>query len=175
MLSNFLQQPYPIERSRKTILINALITGAFISTFLLIFRPFGIADLIAYAQPIAGYLTVIGYGVITALVMITQDMILRYYHTKWEPWLVWKEILSIISLLILIATGNFLYTVTFGYTDFTLSSLLAGIFYTVSIGVFPTISFMTLNYIKLLHRHQRTANSIQIMVILVMTCQLPSH
>lgn len=150
-------QPYPCDNWTDTVrqkLFRSLGEGAFIIFFLTAFQPFGIRD---WSDPNKIYY-LIGFGLITAtsgFLVRTVAMPLFPKFFNEESWTVRREILTISALLLIIATGNFLYQVAILTTAFELKNFLWSVFTVVLIGVFP-ISFAVLtNYIYQLKKYQR--------------------
>lgn len=133
----YLNQPYPYpNRTWKTILAIALS----IFTILLLFQPFGINNIIVEYR----YWVILGYGLITALVLFFQIYISpQLYPSFFEDidWTVKRNILNTSTTLVLIALGNFIYGYFLGITwqSLNITSLFFVLFITIAVGIIPII------------------------------------
>ncbi|MEO1435181.1 MAG: LytTR family DNA-binding domain-containing protein [Bacteroidota bacterium] len=104
-----LNQVYPAPRPTKRSLWIALLFGVFIGGFLWYFEPFDI-DL---SQGRIDGLWVWGFGVISSLVLILSLYVLPHFFPSWfsdDFWRIKHQLLYWSIILLVIATGNGLYT-----------------------------------------------------------------
>ena len=151
-----LLQPYPFfEKSLEKILLQCVCEGTFIALFLILFQPFGTLQ---WHDPNKN-LYLAGYGLITSI----AGFILRFgifktfptYHSE-ALWNVGKEILSIMMLLLLITTGNFIYSMLAFNLKQDWGNFLWMFLAVMVIGIFPTIFGVMLNYIYQLKKYNQT-------------------
>ena len=151
-----LSQPYPTEESVSRRLIKTLAISGFIGLFLLVFQPFGLDDWQTPAKPIK----LLGFGLVTSLVMIADSFLLpllfpRYFSD--EHWTIRREIIRTTLLIFIIAVCNRFYLGSL----FGNSSMIAGwvqmIGMTFVIGIFPTVGTILISYIVQLRRYSQAA------------------
>jgi hypothetical protein len=151
-----LNQPYPFpERENLRALVHCLLEGFFIGVFLIVFQPFGIEQ---WQHPNKN-LFLWGYGLMTALGGITLRLgLIRLFPNYYEEekWTVGREILMILTILILISSYNYLYSNwVFGWR-FSFENFLWMFSAVCIIGVFPTTVGVMLNYIYKLKKYSRS-------------------
>lgn len=154
-----LSQPYPSEESVRRLLIKAVIIGSFVGLFLLIFQPFGLDDW----QPSAKSLKILGFGLVTMLVMVADSLLLpslfpRYFSD--QHWTVGREIIRILLLIIVIAIGNRFYLAWLFNATSSSYGWLPILGMTFTVGIFPTVGAVLLNYIVQLRKYSRAAAEI---------------
>ncbi len=139
---SFLQKPYPIERKNEKFLLTNLAIGTFIFLFLYVFKPMGLHD---WETPYKT-LKLAGFGFISFIIpsiyqFITNTFIPAFYLDK--NWKVWKEIVSVLTVLSLIALGNLLFLHYLGATALGLKQYFNALLTVILVGAFP----VTLNII----------------------------
>ncbi|MBC3785064.1 LytTR family DNA-binding domain-containing protein [Spirosoma utsteinense] len=154
-----LSQPYPTEESIRRLLIKAVTIGLFVGLFLLIFQPFGLDDW----QTSAKVSKIMGFGLVTMLVMIADSLFLpalfpRYFSD--QHWTVGREIVRVLLLLIVIAAGNRFYLAWLFDAPSSGYGWLSIMGMTFVVGIFPTIGAVLLNYIVQLRKYSRMAAEI---------------
>ena len=158
MIGNFLQQPYPQERSTKRLWLHALTFGGFVALFLGIFQPFGLHMDFAYKSWIIG-----GYGVITAaMIVVFKGFLPTFFPHFFEEnrWMVWKEMALLGLLVSTIAILNFVYgSIAHGH-GFSLFGLFRFAAMTLLVGVFPVAAGITWRYHRLLQLHLKAAQTV---------------
>lgn len=142
-LINRLNQPLPNLREKPNNWGIIIGVSIFISLFLLFFQPFGLAE----AKMEFKELFIIGYGGVTLVVLILFTVLIKKllsYLFPEKQWTVWKHIIWLTLLLLVIGTGNYLYTFAFvshmiwSWRVFFLFQLV-----TIVIGIIP-VSIITL-------------------------------
>lgn len=154
-----LSQPYPTEESVRRILIKTVAIGSFVGLFLLIFQPFGLDDW----QPSAKALKIMGFGIVTMLVMVADALLLPVFFPHYfldQHWTVGREIIRTLLLVVLIAIGNRFYLAWLFNTTSLSYSWLPIMGMTFIVGIFPTIGAILLNYIVQLRKYSHAAAEI---------------
>lgn len=160
-LFGFIKQPYPFEdykdRSHLKKLVSAIGQGAFISFFLIVFEPFGIAYWLDPNK--TSYL--IGFGVITTLTSVFLNFVvvpLFPSYFKSSKWTLGREILFISLLLLLIAAGNSILLSLVTTQVFSFNTYIFNILSVVLVGIFPVGFGVMGNYIIQLKKYQKPVN-----------------
>ena len=79
------------------------------------------------------------FGIITFSVSLIYDLFLRYVlrvHRDIDNWVFWKWMVSVLSVLVLIAAGNFAFMNYLG-DSFTFSRFVSALISTFLVGIFP--------------------------------------
>jgi len=111
-LINRLNQPLPRLREEPNNWSVIIGVSIFISLFLWIFQPFGLAG----AKMNYKELFIIGYGGVTFVVLTLFSVLIKKllgYLFPGKQWTVWKHIIWLTLLLLAIGTGNYIYTFVF--------------------------------------------------------------
>lgn len=130
--------------------------GVFVSVFLGIFQPFGLSE---WQSSRKGWV-LIGYGMVTCIAMLLHYFgikrgLLKGYYTESE-YTVGREIGSLLGLLLLISTGNHLYSsAVLGSYHSLQSGFLDSVLVTLSVGAFPIVLGVLSNYIYRLKRYSQ--------------------
>ena len=138
-MANVLTKEFPIIvlKIRVIIVISLCVT-----TILFFLQPFSFDIYQHYALCPA-----LGYGGITFICIFVFNFIFKKRALKClSQWIVLYEIGFILSLLIFIATLNFLFTALIGATSLNAYSYLSWINITLSVGIFPT--FFAIMYVQ---------------------------
>ena len=150
-----LKQPYPFsEKSPKQILIQSILEGAFIAIFLIIIEPFGISN---WEIPNKS-LHLIVYGLMTSACVFTLRFFVFKKFDKYSDqanWTILREIVSIFTLILLITTGNYFLTFLLFKTTLNIFSFSNMLFMVATIGVFPILFGVMLNYIYQLKKYNK--------------------
>lgn len=157
MLSIF-NQPTPLYTNIKKNLIRYFWVGSFISLFLIIFQPFGLANAkIAYR-----YIYLSCYGIITFLIFSLVFIGLPRLFPKIiveEKWVVWKQVLLLTTTL----TLNLLACYTFQAWSFgwkmSFIKFWRFLIMVLPMALFPCVMMAMLDYIYQLKKHQTVANN----------------
>lgn len=154
-----LSQPYPTEETFRRRITKSVGIGLFVGLFLLVFQPFGIDDW----QTDGKTLKVLGFGLVTTVVLLINWLVLPALFPRFfsdEHWTVGREILRVMSFILVIAVGNRLYLDWLIGLLPTLESWLWSIAVTFLIGIFPTVASIVANYIVQLRRYSRSAETL---------------
>ena len=134
---SWLSKPFPFIESNKFRIIIPLLFGLFIYLFLILFQPFGIKDIDNSKQ-----LIVIGYGLITLLIMLVNFLgfpALFKAQFKFEDWNILKELLFIIWNILIISICNWKYNLIVNDGTLLEHSLFSFVAITISVGIFPIV------------------------------------
>ncbi len=157
MLSIF-NQPTPLYTDTKKTLIRYFWVGCFIALFLIIFQPFGTANVkMDYKN-----LFLSGYGILSFLVFSMVFIGLPRLFPSIiieEKWVVWKQILLLITALSLTLLACYIYqAVWFGW-KISFFSFWSFFITVIPISIFPCVMVAMLDYIYQLQKHQTVANN----------------
>ena len=151
---NILFQLYPQEETNAKKWREVFLFGLFVFLFLLIFQPFGLREVSPKV------LILLGYGGITSFVL----WFLNFLLPKLSPgfyaehrWVVWKEIVYILTAILLIALLNLVYSWLLGFFNLNFLNFLAFIGITLSLGVFPVTISVLIKYYSALRQNVQEA------------------
>lgn len=151
------QQPYPTEEPASRRLIKACAVGAFVGLFLLTFQPFGLDDW----QTSAKAVKILGFGVVTAVVMLANYFLLPalfpHYFTD-DYWTVGKGVVRVLGFIMVIAVGNQLYLSWLLAEPLTMAGLAWAMGVTFLLAVFPITGLISLDYIIQLKKYSHGAS-----------------
>ncbi|MBI3518227.1 MAG: LytTR family transcriptional regulator DNA-binding domain-containing protein [Bacteroidetes bacterium] len=153
---SFLKKPYPYNSfSSKDILSNFLI-GCFIAFFLIVFQPFGVP----LWQTEYKTFKLIGFGFVSficpLLFKLTSVVFLKKYNPE-ETWMVWKETLALLLVILFIAFGNLCYGNLIHINHFTIQELLLAMAATFLLAIFPITANVALKYNRFVMLNQKEA------------------
>lgn len=129
-----LSRPYPLQPSRARHALAALLFGAFVAGFLLLFRPFGL-----HAAPQLGLLAA-AYGATCTATMLLLNVALPRLLTRWfdeARWTVARELGWTLLNVACIGLANALLSAALGVMPLNADSLVRFTLFTVAIGSFP--------------------------------------
>jgi hypothetical protein len=154
---NLVNQPYPSTNPPLQELRKAALIGAFVGLFLLVFQPFGINLWDTPNKP----LKILGFGAvtfgITAINFIIWPLLFPKLFAE-QNWTIGREILFVITNVLLIAIANRLYLAwLLGPSEESGLNWLNMILVTFLIGIFPVTGLVLLNYIRQLKKYSRSA------------------
>ena len=129
-MSNFLKAPYMESGDKKSKFLSMLLSGLFVFLFLFLFKPFGIESA-GWAE---GLLVCLGYGLITAFVLLVFKFAVEPACHR-RNWVLWKEILWDILIAVVIGIFNFFYSVIVFLQRISLAYFLYFIWTTILVGV----------------------------------------
>ena len=150
-VQKILNLPFPFLNQNRDKFFVSVAFGLFIFCFLLLFQPFGIAQIQFYKT-----LFVLGYGGITFFIMLLSFHIYPILNTRLdrEIWTVKKMFVFILFQFLLIAICNWSYTVSLGRAIINQQhSLVKFVFLTFSVGIIPTLFLIFL--IERILSHQK--------------------
>lgn len=156
----FLSKPYPYNPvSGKDVGSNFLI-GCFVAFFLLVFQPFEIS---LWETPYR-FWKIMGFGLVSFLCptifRLLSVVALRSSRPE-ESWMVWKEILALVLVLLFIAVGNMLYGNLIGVTTISFGHLALAVLATFLLGIFPITANVALKYNRFQALNQKEAQYIE--------------
>ena len=136
-MKSYLNKPFPFIDKKKHRIVASFLFSAFIYLFLIVFQPFGIAD-IQFYKP----LFILGFSVITLTVLLFNLLLVPYFFQQTfntDNWTIKKNILFISFQFLVIAILNWAYNSTIGLGITVQYSLLYFVFITLSVGIIPTL------------------------------------
>lgn len=150
---NWFLRPYPLLQSFKSKLLVIIGFGLFIPTFLYIYQPIGISEISDEYR----FQYVIGIGLNISFVLALNYFIVPMLFQKVfnpEKWVIWKEILYILSTFFYVTCANYIYNNTVGQDISPPRDFVQFIGITIAVGFFP-VMFM----VFLMERNLYTKNS----------------
>ncbi|WP_255046434.1 LytTR family DNA-binding domain-containing protein [Lacihabitans sp. CS3-21] len=129
--------------------------GIFLYLFFVFFEPF---DISKWADP-NKYIKLVGFALVTTISTFLHRQVIPKFFPKFHAeknWVIWKEILSVLILLLLITTGNVLYGSMIFKWKLTLLTWVNFFLWVLGIAVFPTIFWVLSDYIYQLKKYSKT-------------------
>ena len=155
-----LYQPYPIQESKRSQWITAILFSLFITLFLILFQPFGTGGIRGDHK----ILILSGYGGITFIALVFNFFGIKSFFPKIfqiEKWTTLKEIIWILWVFFTIGLGNFFYTsLFFSFTGHFLKDMLFFQIFTLTIGIIPVSILVILSQNRMLKENLSSANEI---------------
>ena len=143
-----LTAPFPAPAGKRRRWQICFLVAIFVTLFLLVFQPFGIATIPNYRVPV-----IIGYGLVTLAGMVLVYVLVPGLFPAWfreVNWVLWKSLAQLVASLLVIATGNLLYSAWLGFFPLSAETYLNFIGITMAVGVFPgAASFFIAHYLLL--------------------------
>lgn len=152
-MEKWLTQPYPFSAEPNAVWRESLFGGLFVLFFLFIFQPFGLSYPSGHSLE---WLQVCAeYGSVTFVVSMIWGSVIRRLPQVFSEatWTVWKEIVSTLVFVSLIATANLLYTAWRYDMSLTWGRFWAWQLLTWGVGIFPTAIGIFLKQMRLLRRY----------------------
>lgn len=147
-MKQILQQPYPLTlfQDRKREILFGI--TSFILGFQLIFQPFHFRF-----YPLDDkMLVLLAYAIVSVSVLSINLWIIPRTFPKWfskETWFLWKEMLWVSWNIFGIATGIFVFKISFGYYGFTLAQIFHGVLAALAVGMIPALIYELLVFFPL--------------------------
>ncbi|MEM7511093.1 MAG: hypothetical protein AAF388_09190 [Bacteroidota bacterium] len=139
MMHAWLHKPYPFLSSLKARILLILVSSLFVYFFLLIYQPFGGAEV--PDKPTF----FIGFAVSVFIGLALGYLVFPTFLPQWfipEQWTIRKEIYLLGGALFLISILNYLYNSIIGANYAPQHSLLEFIGITLAVGVFPILGLI---------------------------------
>ncbi len=139
-LIQLIKEPFPSKVNQKTYFLEMLGVATFITLFLYLIRPFGIAN---WEGPL--FLHCLGFGIITLTISLLFDAFLTFVlkvRKDLPSWTFGKWILSAAIMLMLLGFANYTYVHYLVYQslqNWNLQAAFNMVYYTVLLGIFPLI------------------------------------
>lgn len=152
-----LQQPYPLNESRRMRFIQNLLFGLFVSLFLGIFQPFGIGEMPHFAWHIWGY------GGVTTLSMFALNAFfigLFPGYFREVRWTTGKQIAFTMLNVGIIGLANAAYTSWAIGDGMSLGRILFFEVVTLGVGIFPVAGSFIANQLLLEKRYRAGAEEL---------------
>lgn len=155
----FLNQPYPDSDGTKTIAIGGFLAGLIVFLILVLLQPFGMSD-ISRSMDVLYSLCI---GIITFLIVVSYELIQKHLlkiKKDVETWTLWKWIVNTVFMIFLIAIANYMFIIFLFDQYQGIPGLMASLYSTFIIAIFPTMLIGSLNVIRHLKANQNVATSI---------------
>jgi DNA-binding LytR/AlgR family response regulator len=156
----FLSKPYPFNPLSRKDSLSSFLIGCFVAFFLLVFQPFGIS---LWETP-HRFLKILGFGLVSFLCPVIFKLVLMLVIRARKPeenWNVWKEILSLIVVLLFIALGNMVYGNLIGIATLSFGQLAMAVSATFLLGLFPVTANVALKYNRFQALNQKEAQRLE--------------
>lgn len=160
-LMHWLNQPFPPPASANRHSWRMVGIGLFVTLFLGIVRPFGIANISEFAL----WIISLGFGIVTIVVSFIYEWMaytLLGIDRQRPSWTYWKWLLATTLLILCIAAGNYAYLIYISPLTAQDLSFLEMLYSTFVVGIFPMIFLGALQMERLKKANQNLANSLQI-------------
>lgn len=135
-IQQILKRPYPVGIKKWPMIIAISI---FIGLFLMIFQPFGLQ----FIEMENKRLFLLGYGLVTFTCLLLNLILLPLIFTDYfseDNWTVQRHIIWLMVDIVLIAAGNYLYSVAFQIFPWVgIDGFLRFVGFTIPIGLFPAV------------------------------------
>jgi len=169
-----LQQPAPYIFDWKSILIRYFLIGVFVVFFLIVFQPFGTANV----QMPNKSLFLSGYGWIIFIVCSLLYIIVPKIFPIWfqeERWKVWKEIVFLIFTLSVTFFCCYCYLQLWFGASISVHNFLHFYPLALSLSIFPSIIVALTHYIYQLKKNQTIATSFNAQIPAKVTTPTPTN
>jgi len=155
-MRSFLLQPYPFSQNpgRKLAVCGGI--GAFITLFLVVFKPFGFNELPAAAQWLHAFL----FGAVTfGVSALFQTVLPKIFPSifREEGWRSWKEISYLLVNTVFIGAANYGLIHLLYPQNASLAGFLKAQLITFEIGIFPVLFVVFLKQLRLFRRFSAQA------------------
>jgi len=153
-----LQSPYPFTSKPAKRITTIVLIAVFVFLFLYFFRPFGMNN-------ISGNILLItlGYGGVTLFIglfiTVLIPTIFKKYFTE-EKWTTAREVAFTLLIILLISSGNFIYSWIIKLAPFNISAFIAFILFTTAVAIIPVFITVIIKQNILLRRN--LANAIEL-------------
>ena len=155
---DWLFQPFPLERSFKKKIKSAVMGGVVVFLALYLLRPFGAS---AYDNESFAFLC-FQYALVTSFTALLHSGIGALFekNLKETDWVVWKNILSTLALILMIGIANWIFThFAFGQS-LNIETFWSWIYVTFVVGLIPTLVGYFLYLKNLLKKYTSGANAL---------------
>jgi hypothetical protein len=135
-------------------LIHSAAEGLFLFLFFVFFQPFDMAE---WQDPNKN-LKILGFAAVTTFCTFASRVIFlalfpRFFEEK--NWVVWKEILNVLFLLLCISICNMLYGSLILKWNISLNNLLLSFWYVLVMAFFPVVFWVLADYIYKLKKYSK--------------------
>ena len=159
MMHAWLDKPYPFLSSLKARILLIIGSSLFVYFFLLIYQPFGGAEVPDKPTFFMGFATSVLIGLASGYILFPS------LFPKWfmpEEWTIKKEILLLGGALFLISILNYLYNSIIGANYAPQHSLLEFIGITLAVGVFPILGLIFFLELYMRRRNEEAAKKLSL-------------
>lgn len=157
-IKSWLNRPFPNLEKNSIKIILSVSFSVFVFLFLLIFQPFGIDD-IQFYKP----LFILGFSAITFSIMMIAMYISPLIFKRFfdhDNWTVKKVLLFSTFQISVIAIANWVYNSTVGFEIVKQYALWQFVFFTLAVGFFPMLFFISFTETLLTQKHSAIANKL---------------
>ncbi len=157
-IAQILRKPFPEIENNLVYFRILLMLSVFVTLFLYVFQPFGIATLESYK-----FLICVGFGAMTFLGAAVYEFIFHKIfklRERQKKWTFGKWILDNLGIMLFISLANFLFArlLLFGYIQWSLFPQM--MYSTLMIGVIPLVAIGGLSLFKNEKKYQLIAHEI---------------
>ncbi|MEM8898892.1 MAG: LytTR family DNA-binding domain-containing protein [Bacteroidota bacterium] len=159
MIHAWLHKPYPFLSALRARILLVISSSLFVYFFLLIYQPFGGAEVPDKPVFFIGFATSVLIGLASGYLLFPS------IFPKWfvaEEWTIRKEIFLLGSALFLISVLNYLYNSIIGANYAPQHSLLEFVGITLSVGVFPILGLIFFLELYMRKRNEEAANKLSL-------------
>lgn len=157
---NIFRQPFPHNASWQSGLKTAIAFGAFISIFLLVFRPFELDKVSTFLLVKSSII----FGLVTFCCIFASNFFLIFFFPqifKEEKWTTGKQIINMGAIVILVGLVNYLLSPLLFDTKLTWRKAFYYQGIAISVGLLPIIIYTLYVQNHWLHQFKQEAASIQ--------------
>ncbi len=156
---SFFNKPYPYFYFSLRSFYTYLGIGIFIALFLFVFEPFGISRW----QTDHKTLKLVGFGAVSFVFpLLFKGLCNILLSDKWfDAWTVWKEIITLLIMLLVVAFGNLLFSRFLGISSLGIREFINASILTFLVGIFPVVFSVAFKYHKFLALNLREASVIE--------------
>jgi hypothetical protein len=157
-ISQILNRPYYTNMDTWLRIVQAIIFGAFVSLFLLVFEPFQISTM-----GDNWWLYALGFGLVTLVMMLLLNVLLPKLFKQYfleESWTLKKEVVQSALNFFCIGAVNCIYFLYLFVGNFSWEVFLRFQFFTLCVGILPIIFFALYKERKDHTRFSETSQSI---------------
>jgi len=152
-----LKAPYPLEKNFRIVIPRLLLSGLLIYFILVVFQPFGLnnhygTDLLIYSA---------GFVVVGITYLLLHFLIIEPYF-KESKWNIGREILNQLVIVLIIGFSNSVYYSLYEGDKLRWFIVLAFMFYTIIISLFPITLIIFIRQNRLLKLYLNKANEMSL-------------
>lgn len=154
------KQPFPHNTSWQSVLTTAIGFGAFISAFLLVFRPFEL-DTVSTALLIKSSII---FGLVTFSCIFITNFILNIFFPQIfseENWTTGKQIINMTAIVVLVGLVNYLLSPLLFNTKLSWKNVFYYQGIAISVGLLPIIIYTLYKQNHWLHQFKQEASALQ--------------
>jgi DNA-binding LytR/AlgR family response regulator len=154
-----LKQPFPYESSLRYHIGVACFFGIFIFLFILLFKPFGLAE---YPNKKLVFIS-LGYGLVTFLSIIVFNRLFPFLFPKYfneQCWTTGKQILLILTIIFIVGLGNYFISPLLVDSELDINNLIWFQGITIMVAALPVGIYFLIRQNQLLKKFSKEAGDI---------------